>query len=71
MIVTEKEIDTLWFKATDASIAAGEMFTRYRFAALVAEAERERCAKVCDDMAAQDKTSNYYRVSARAIRGLS
>jgi len=38
------------------------------FAALVAAAEREACAKVCDDMAAQDNLTNYYKVAARAIR---
>ena len=31
-------------------------------------AEREACAKVCDDLAANDKLSNYYAVAARAIR---
>ena len=39
-----------------------------RFAALVAAAEREVCAKVLDEMAAQDKRSNYYQVAAAAIR---
>ena len=34
----------------------------------VAEREREACAKVCDDLAANDKLSNYYAVAARAIR---
>ena len=38
------------------------------FAKLVAEAEREACAKVLDEMATQDKLSNYYAVAARAIR---
>ena len=42
-----------------------------RFAALVAAAEREECAKVLDEMAAQDKHSNYYVVAARAIRARS
>ncbi len=32
------------------------------------EDEREACAKVCDDLAANDKLSNYYVVAARAIR---
>lgn len=32
------------------------------------EAEREECAKVLDEMAAQDKHSNYYVVAAKAIR---
>ena len=31
-------------------------------------AEREACAKVCDEMAEKDKLSNYYRVAALAIR---
>ena len=39
-----------------------------RFATLVAAAEREECAKVCDELAAKDKLSNYYKVAARAIR---
>ena len=39
-----------------------------RFAALVAASEKEECAKVMDDMAAQDKHSNYYKVAAKAIR---
>ena len=39
-----------------------------RFAELVRAAEREACAKVCDDLAAKDKLSNYYAVSANAIR---
>ena len=38
------------------------------FAALVAAAEREACAKVCDELAARDKLSNYYAVAAKAIR---
>ena len=42
-----------------------------RFAALVAAAEREACAKVCDDLADKDKLSNYYRVAANAIRNRS
>ena len=39
-----------------------------RFAALVAAAEREACAKVCDELAEKDRLSNYYAVAARAIR---
>ena len=39
-----------------------------RFASLVAAAEREACAKVCDEMASRDKLSNYYAVAAKAIR---
>ena len=30
--------------------------------------ERESCAKVCDELAAKDKLSNYYAVAAKAIR---
>lgn len=39
-----------------------------RFATLVAAAEREACAKVCDELAARDKLSNYYKIAANAIR---
>lgn len=39
-----------------------------KFAELVRADEREACAKVCDDLAAKDKLSNYYAVAARAIR---
>ena len=39
-----------------------------KFADLVAEREREACAKVCDQMQAQDRWSNYYSVAANAIR---
>ena len=39
-----------------------------RFAALVAAAEREACAKLLDEMAAADKLSNYYKVAALRIR---
>ena len=38
------------------------------FAKLVAEYEREACAKVLDEMAAKDKLSNYYKVAALTIR---
>ena len=34
----------------------------------IREAEREACAKVCDEMAEKDRLSNYYRVAALAIR---
>ena len=39
-----------------------------RFAFLVAAAEREACAQVCDALAEQDTVTNYYRVAALAIR---
>ena len=39
-----------------------------KFAELVRADEREACAMVCDELAAQDKLSNYYAVAARAIR---
>jgi len=46
--MTKEEIDILWNKALRESIDDGSLYTRYRFAELVAEAEREMCAKVCD-----------------------
>lgn len=38
------ELDKLWFQAQHDAIKAGEDFTRYRFAALVAAAQREKVA---------------------------
>jgi len=46
--MTREELDTLWFKAMHESIKDGEDFIRYHFAALVAAAEREACAKLCE-----------------------
>ena len=48
--MTKEEIDILWHKAMRLSIEDGDQFTRYRFAELVAEAEREACAKVCEEL---------------------
>ena len=44
--MTKEEIDILWNKAIRESIDDGSLYTRYRFAELVAEAEREACAQV-------------------------
>ncbi len=35
---------------------------------ITVKAEIEKCAKLLDEMAAQDKHSNYYVVAAKAIR---
>ena len=43
--MTKEEIDILWNKAMRLSIEDGDQFTRYRFAALVAAAEREKVAR--------------------------
>lgn len=43
-----KELDTLWHQAMHESIVDGEDFIRYHFAALVAAAEREACAALCE-----------------------
>ena len=40
-----------------------------RFAALVAEAEREACARICDAYGMPDGTSETARILAAAIRG--
>jgi hypothetical protein len=49
--MTNAELDTMWFQAQHDAIKAGEDFTRYRFAALVAAAERAACADICDQHA--------------------
>jgi len=48
--MTRELLDKLWNQALHESLQAGEMFTRYRFAKLVADHERNECAKVCDAM---------------------
>jgi hypothetical protein len=52
--MTQEEIDTLWQQAMRESIKDGEMYTRYHFAKLVAEKEREACAKVVEDSPSYD-----------------
>ena len=42
------EIDALWQQAMHDAIAEGEQMTRYHFADLVAAAEREACAQLCE-----------------------
>lgn len=44
------------------------MYEAEEKADLIAAAEREECAKVCDELAALDMLSNYYKVAANAIR---
>ena len=46
--MTQDEIDTMWQQAMKESIKDGEMYTRYHFAKLVAEKEREANAKMVD-----------------------
>lgn len=48
--MTKTELDVLWSRALHEALVAGEEFTRYRFAAMVASAEREACAQVCDEV---------------------
>ena len=45
--MNREEIDTLLSQAVKASVNDGEEFTRYHFAALVIEAERNRLATEC------------------------
>jgi hypothetical protein len=45
---TQEEIDIMWQQAMRESIKNNEMYTRYHFAILVAEKEREACAKLVD-----------------------
>ena len=46
--MTKEEIDILWHKAMRLSIKDGDQFTRYRFAELVAESEREAKEELLD-----------------------
>jgi hypothetical protein len=53
---------------TDHVFTAQELERLRQVAELIRADEREACAKVCDDLAAKDKLSNYYAVAAKAIR---
>jgi len=64
--MTQDEIDTMWQKAMQESIKEGEMYTRYHFAKLVAAAEREACAKVCDEAKANIWEFHPYEVREAA-----
>ena len=61
---TQEEIDTLWQKAMQESIKDGEMFTRYHFAKLVAELEREACWRM-----AENYDTGYEAAAAIRARG--
>lgn len=56
-----------WLPKTETEWLMLERLMRSASAA-GAGAEREACAKVCDEFAARDKLSNYYAVAANAIR---
>lgn len=47
--MNRKEIDKLWNKALRDAVEAGEMYTRYHFAALIEAAEREACLTALAD----------------------
>ena len=69
--MTRAEIDILWQQAMAQAIKDGEMFTRYHFAALVAAAEREACAKLCEARADEEIGMAYEGIAldcAAAIR---
>jgi hypothetical protein len=53
--MTQDEIDIMWQQAMKESIKDGEMYTRYHFAKLVAEAEREACKALAKEHAAEYK----------------
>ena len=59
--MTKEEIDILWNKALRQSVDDGSLYTRYRFAELVAEAERNRTWT-------QDHWTEYERSIAAAER---
>ena len=53
----------------ESGLAKGAGMIRVsKFANMVAAFEREECAKLLDEMAAEDRLSNYYQVAALRIR---
>lgn len=65
--MTRDQIDIMWNQALQQSIKDGEQFTRYHFAAMVAAAEREACAKLCES-AYDGSRKAYGEQLATAIR---
>jgi hypothetical protein len=65
--MTHEELNKLWNIAMRESITAGEQYTRYRFAELVAAAQREKCAKKCESYIA----AGIGKEMADAIRAMS
>jgi len=64
--MTQDEIIEMANKAFDeSSFTDAEVL---RFAKLIAEKEREKCANICEEMAVKDRFTNYYKVAANAIR---
>ena len=55
--MSKHEIDIMWQQAMQESIKDGEMFTRYHFAQLVAEAEREAFKQIIQ----QTRFSNWFQ----------
>jgi len=68
--MTKDDIDQMWNQAMNEAVKNGENFTRYRFAALVAAAEREACAKLCDKYA-EGPERNYSENISDDIRARS
>lgn len=61
--MNRKEIDKLWNKALRDAVEAGEMYTRYQFAALVE-------AAVCESLAAEaEKNGNTILAMQLRARG--
>jgi hypothetical protein len=65
--MTNAELDALWFQAQRDAIKAGEDFTRYRFATLIAAAERQRCARIARQFDVDHPNTNYGGYIARLI----
>lgn len=47
--MTHEELDVMWSIATRKSIEENQPYTRYEFAKMVADKEREKCLKACDN----------------------
>ena len=48
----QEDVDKLCYKAMSQAMQQGELYTRYKFAELIAAEEREACALVCEQVTA-------------------
>ena len=77
--MTKDEIQKEWDSFIEYPEGSGKLYVTTTSALLfarciadmAADKEREACAKVMDNMAKQDKHSNYYKVAAKSIRARS
>jgi len=66
--MTREEIDIMWQQALQDSVRDGEMFTRYHFAKMIADKQREASAEMIEDMTDEQWSCLTQSEGADAVR---